>query len=117
MKALRLVPVGLSFLLLAAHFLRASAFVGVAVCLLLPLLLAVPAAWSAWILRLALVVGGLEWVRTLAGFAAERRSLGEPWLRMALILGAVALLTGLSALAVRGPAGTGPLGEKGSRTG
>lgn len=117
MRALRLVPVGLSFLLLAAHFLRASAFVGVAVCLFLLLLLAVPSAWSAWTLRLALVLGGLEWVRTLVGFAVERRSLGEPWLRMALILGAVALFTGLSALAVRGPAGAGPPGEEGSRTG
>ena len=31
-------------------------------------------------------------------FAAMRMSLGQPYLRMALILGAVALLTGLAAL-------------------
>ena len=108
MRALRAVAVCLSFLLLAAHYLRGAQFVGVAVCLLLPLLLAVPSGWATWGLRVALVLGAMEWVRILAGFAAARRSLGEPWLRMALILGGVALFTGLSALAVRGPAGSGP---------
>jgi len=116
-KPLRLVPVLVSFLLLAAHFLRASQFVGVGVCLLLPFLLAVRSAWSAWTVRMALLLGGLEWVRTLAGVAAERRSLGEPWLRMALILGAVALVTWASVLAVRGPAAADPRSEDASRSG
>jgi NO-binding membrane sensor protein with MHYT domain len=30
---------------------------------------------------------------TLAGFAAERRAAGEPWVRMAVILGAVIAVT------------------------
>jgi len=99
----RRIPVVLSFLLLAAHFLRAGQILGVAVCLLLPLLLGVRRAWSVWVLRGALAVVGLWWVRILAAIAAERRSLGEPWLRMALILGGVALVAWISILALPRP--------------
>jgi hypothetical protein len=100
---LRRVPIVLSFLALAAHFLRGGHIVGVVVCLLLPFLLGVRRVWAAWVLRGALAMAGLWWVRILAGIAAERRSLGEPWLRMALILGGVAVIAWLSILAVPRP--------------
>ena len=45
-----------------------------------------------------LALGALEWLRALYGFAAMRIAFGEPWTRLALILGAVALFTGLSGL-------------------
>ncbi len=51
--------------------------------------------------RIALVVGALEWVRTLVTIAAVRFSAGIPALRMVLILGTVAVLTLLPALVFR----------------
>jgi uncharacterized membrane protein YuzA (DUF378 family) len=59
---------------------------------------------SAWIPRLfqvLLVLGALEWLRALYGFAAMRIAFGEPWTRLAMILGGVALFTALSGLVFR----------------
>lgn len=88
----------LAFLLLAAHFLRVDAWLLVAVSLALIPLLAVPRPWAANLARIALVVGALEWVRTLVMIAAIRFSAGIPAWRMILILGTVAVLTLLAAL-------------------
>ena len=49
-------------------------------------------AWAARVLQAALVLGVLEWLRTLTVLAVQRQHAGLPWLRMALILGAVAAL-------------------------
>ena len=43
--------------------------------------------------QVVLALGGIEWVRTLLVFVADRRELGQPWTRLAVILGAVALFT------------------------
>ena len=50
-------------------------------------------------MRHLLLLGAFEWLRTLAGILEMRRVLGQPWQRMAVILGAVALVTALSAWA------------------
>jgi hypothetical protein len=57
--------------------------------------------WAGMTLRIALVLGGLEWLRTLVRLVSERRGQGEDWMRMAVILGVVALVTFLAAQAVR----------------
>jgi len=87
----------LALLLLAAHFYRAELLPLAALCVALTPLLAVPRPWAARTLQSALVLGTLEWLRTLAGFAAMRAALGQPYLRLALILGAVAAFTALAA--------------------
>ena len=101
MKILRVVLIDLACLLLAAHFSRSGNYILVGVSLLLPLLLLVRKPWAGVTLRIALVLGGLEWVRTLVRLVSERRDLGEDWIRMAVILGVVALVTFLAAQAVR----------------
>lgn len=101
MNLVRLIPVMLSVLLLAAHFLRSGNGVLVLLCLLVPLLLLLRRPWVPRALQVLLVLGAAEWARTLWGFAATRRAHGQPWTRMALILGAVALFTLLSALVFR----------------
>lgn len=88
----RLVPAGLSLVLLAAHFLRRGALLPMAICLALLALLWVRRPWSAHALRLGLALGVLEWLRTAATLSAERRALGEPVARMVVILGAVIAL-------------------------
>jgi hypothetical protein len=94
---LGLLPVILSALLLAAHFFRAGNLAGLAVSIGGLALLFVPRAWAARAVQVGLVVGAAEWVRTLFVFAAQRRAMSEPWGRLAVILGAVALLTLASA--------------------
>jgi hypothetical protein len=69
--------------------------------LLSPVLLLVRAPWAGWTLRVLLLIGGLEWIRTLFRLAGERRAAGEDWARMAVILGVVAVLTFLAAWVVR----------------
>jgi len=98
LNALRLLPVVLAFGVLAAHFYRAYAWVPFGITIgLLPLLL-VRAPWAARVLQGALVLGALEWLRTAAVLIAMRQSMGQPWTRLAIILGVVALATGACAL-------------------
>lgn len=85
-------------LILAGHFLRMGALLGVAVCLGLPVAAAATRArWALRSLQAVLVMGSLNWIVTALRIGAERRAAGQPWLRMALILGAVAALSALSA--------------------
>ena len=108
MKAfLRVVPVVLSPLVLAAHFFRSRQLPLVALSLALPFLLLARKRWGARIVQAGLVLGALEWVRTLVTFAGQRMDVGRPWGRLAVILSAVTALTALSALAVRVPPARG----------
>jgi len=93
----------LSSLLIAAHFLRTGATGLVILCRAAPALLLAHQAWSKTVVRVFLALATLEWLRTLAGNVAERQSAGEPWLRMALIIGAVAAFTAMSAWLLRAP--------------
>ncbi len=101
MTNLLLIPPGLSALLLAAHFYRAGRLSLAVASLALIALLAVPRRWAARALQVALALGALEWLRTLAAFAAERVSAGQPYVRLAVILLAVAAFTAASALVFR----------------
>lgn len=101
MGFLRLLPVFISFLLLAAHFVRAGQMVVVVVLLSLLLLLFVRKFWVPWIIQLTLILGAIEWLSTLYTVAQIRIASGMPWTRMAIILGVVALFTALSSLVFR----------------
>lgn len=101
MTFFRLIPVFLSFLLLAAHFSRADNPPMIVACLAAPFLLLMRRKWVASTIQITLVLGTLEWVKTLVVVAQRRHSMGESWLRMAVILAAVALVTVCSALVFR----------------
>ena len=96
--ALHLTPVILSFLLLAAHFLRAGYPVATALCIAVLLLLFIRRAWIPRLFQVLLVLGAFEWLRALYFFAAMRIAWDQPWTRLAVILGFVALFTALSGL-------------------
>ena len=93
MTFVRLLPVILSALLLGAHFLRAGMTIVAVLIVLFPIVLLVKQPWVARLAQLVLVLGGIEWIRTLLIFVSARRELGQPWTRLALILGTVALFT------------------------
>ena len=96
--AMALTFAALFCLIMAAHFLRMGALPGVLVCLALPIVTALTRArWALRSLQALLISGSVIWVSTALRIGAERRAAGEPWLRMALILGTVAALTALAA--------------------
>jgi hypothetical protein len=98
---LALFPVVLSLLLLAAHFLRAGVVVFVLLVLAVLGLLAVRRPWAARVVQVVLVLGALDWVRLLIDLTRERLAMGQPVVRLVIILGSVVLLTLGSALAFR----------------
>jgi len=99
--ALALLPVALSLLLLAAHFLRVGAYPAVAALLCLIPLLGLRRRWVPRVEQSVLWLGAAFWLYTILRFTAERLRFGQPWLRMALILGGVASFTALSSLVFR----------------
>lgn len=78
--------------LLAAHFLREGQVIAVALCLAAPLLFLVRRRWSLLLLQWLAYVAATVWLATAWGISATRWSLGEPWLRAAAILLAVAAI-------------------------
>ncbi len=102
-KALLFVPVVLSILLLGAHFLRDGNSIGVFIALLLIALLFLRRPWVARVLQVVLLLGVLEWAHTLYELVQLRTAHGQPFVRMAVILGLVETLTLISALLFETP--------------
>ena len=100
MTALQLLPVVLSLIVLGAHFLRAGSPILVLIVLVLALL-GVRRTWAARVVQVTLVLGAIEWCRTLSSLVVERAHTGQPVGRLIAILGSVALVTLLSALLFR----------------
>lgn len=83
----------LAALLLGAHFLRAGRWAFVLLSLVAPALVLVPRPWARPWLRILLTAGALRWLHTTWVLVQARTAVGAPWLRMAAILGGVALFT------------------------
>ena len=98
MIVIRLLPVFLSAIFLGAHYSRADNSGLAALCLVLPFLLLIRRRWVVWITQVLLLMGSLVWFDTILGYVKMRQVSGETWLRLAIILGAVALFTAASAL-------------------
>ena len=104
MRAALLAVPALALLLLAAHFFHARAGLVAALCILLITLLFVPRAWAGRIVQVVLVAGAIEWVLTAYTLAQVRMQHGDPYLRLVIILGSVALLTAVAAALFQHPA-------------
>jgi hypothetical protein len=91
----------MSFLLLAAHFSRNDITTLVVLSMALPFLLFLRRAWVPRLFQGLLILGALEWVRSLVMHALRRQAEGEPWTRLAIILGVVAFFTACSGLVFR----------------
>ncbi len=103
-RVLLYIPIVLSFLVLGAHFLRADSMIGVYAVLAVIALLFVRRPWVARIAQAVLVLGALEWLRTMYELAQIRALHGQPYGRMLVILGVVAAVTLCSALLFQMPA-------------
>lgn len=102
LAALLMLPV-LALLLLAAHLVHAGLRPLAVLAILLMGLLAVPRPWASRTLQVVLAVATIEWILTTVGLAQLRLRLGEPYVRLAVILGSVTLFTALAALAFQHP--------------
>jgi len=100
----RLIPVWLSFLALAAHFLRHGNLLLVAGALGLILVSVVRRPWVPSAVQVALLLSSGVWIYTLFGLVGRFRAVGQPWERTAWILGGVAAFTLASGLVFRVPA-------------
>ena len=98
MTALLYIPIVISLVVLGAHFLRDGNGLGVFAALALLGLLFVRRAWVAKLVQVALILGTMEWIWTLYTLADMRAAQGVPAMRMAVILGVVAVFTLGSAL-------------------
>lgn len=102
-KVLVYFPVVLSLLVLGAHFLRDGNSGGVIGALALIVLLFIRSPWIARLVQFALVFGALEWALTTWELVQMRSALGQPFLRMVVILTVVATVTLCSALLFETP--------------
>lgn len=110
----------LALLLLAAHLLYNGAPALAALALVTLALLAVRRAWAGRLVQVILLAASVEWLLTAAVLAQARMAHGAPYVRLVLILGAVAVFTALAALALQasrlkgwfrlGPSGPVPSG-------
>ena len=104
MNIIKLLPVIFSFIVLSAHFSRANMPFFSILFLLIPLLLFIKKRWAVRTIQILLIFGSAEWIRILFVYTNERQAIGAPYVRLVIILGIVALITGLSALIFRNPA-------------
>ncbi len=101
MNLFRLLPVIFSMLMLGAHFYRAGHLLLAGGVMLSLGLLCIRRPLLAWLMQGLLVAGAVEWLFTAVRLVMFRQAQGLPWLRLAVILGLVALCTLLSALVFR----------------
>jgi hypothetical protein len=98
---LRRIPVMLAFLVLAAHFLRAGQWLLIAACFVAMVLAWVPRKWTGILVSILLAAGAMEWLRTMTLLMRVRQMQDEPWIRMVVILGSVAVFTVLCIVCMR----------------
>lgn len=98
---IKILPIVLCSLLMAAHLGRANMFILQYISLLIPFILIWKNKISARVVQVLLIIYGFEWIRTIVYYARIRTANGEDWLRLAIILGVVALLNFATTLVFR----------------
>lgn len=90
---MHLVWVLVASLLMAAHFLRFMVLHLSLLTVLLPFLLFFRRGWAVRVEQVWLSIGTLMWVGSARHVILDRQAHGQPFLRVALILGAVTLFS------------------------
>lgn len=89
--------------LLAAHFSRIQNDWLAVFALFFPCILFIRRGWAYWIFQLYLCVGGIIWIERAFYLRSIRLEDGQPWVRLMIILGVVALFTFAAALVLQRP--------------
>jgi len=101
MNTVRLLPVILSLILLAAHYYRAGMLPMAVVILGSGLTLLVRQKWSVRIIQTELRIGAIEWVVAGYRLVMVRQDMHMHWMRLAVILSVVAFFTVCSVFVFR----------------
>lgn len=86
-----------SSVLLAAHFSRIQLDWLAVIAILFPLILLIKRKWILRIYQIYLVGGAIIWTERLLHLRKIRIEEGNPWIRLVIILGAIALISLVSA--------------------
>ena len=89
---IKILPIIFCSLIMAAHLGRANMFILQYISLLIPFILFWKNKIAARAIQLFLILYGFEWIRMIFYYARIRTANGEDWLRLAIILGVVAIL-------------------------
>ena len=98
---IKIVPIVLCSLIMAAHLGRANMFILQIITLLIPFVLFWKNKLSVRVVQVFLIIYGFEWIRTIFYYARIRTAHGEDWFRLAIILGIVAFLNFATVLVFR----------------
>ena len=98
MLIFRLIPVLISFALIAAHFSRADQPILLVISLAIPFILFIKKRIVVRIIQIVLIFAGAEWIRAMLSYIEVRKSVGDDWTRLAIILSVVAIYTAASGL-------------------
>lgn len=90
---MRRIPFVIAMIILAAHFLRTGALTLTLLCLLFPFLLFIKRSWVITATSLFAYIGGIIWLFVTYELYLARVASGQPWTRMIVILGTVAIFT------------------------
>jgi hypothetical protein len=90
---LRLIPLVIASLLMAAHFLRGGNIGLVLASILVPLLLLIRKRWSLILVQLSAYAAAVIWVYGTIRLVQERMLLARPWSSAVIILSSVALFS------------------------
>ncbi|HAG16255.1 MAG TPA: hypothetical protein DCG69_06980 [Bacteroidales bacterium] len=94
----RLLPAIISLLLLAAHFSRIDLTLLAVLIVLFPFAFLIKKAWVLKLIQGLILLGALEWLRSLYDYIQIYQSNNQPWTKLVFIMGGVALFTFVSAL-------------------
>ncbi len=103
MLALRAIPLMLAALVLGAHFLRADQVGLTAACIVFPAILMIRSRWVLRTIRIMALLAAAWWLLVTYTIFRVRLATDQPWLRMVLIMLAVAALTALVGRLFRSP--------------
>ena len=98
---MKILPIILCSLIMAAHLGRANMFILQIIVLFIPFILIWKNKLSARVVQIFLILCGFEWIRTIFYYARIRTNNGEDWIRLAIILGVVAFLNFATTLVFR----------------
>ena len=90
---IRLLPVLFSTLLISAHFMRAYGNLIGFLFLLLLFTLFIRKSWIIRLWQILLSFAVITWVFATINLVNFRIEIGQPWLRLVLILGAIIIFT------------------------
>jgi len=100
MITVRLLPLIFSVILIAAHVMRFNGLYPALLVLALLLTLFIRSKWTLKGWQIALAAGIVMWAQTTYNIVQMRMAINEPWLRLAIIMGAVIAFTLYSILSL-----------------